>query len=472
MRAPLSDTSEAECPKDTAAQLFASVELRQFWEYVTTMRRSRTWADREALKIRGEWLTEDLVVQRVHSWGFHTVRLVCARARDAAHKERLRSFFVRDKLSRQMNPVASDPINQETLVFVKLGLTLADVASKLAMERESALLQRLYGLHGIPCLQEVLHFDDASTVGLAYKYCSAVSLQEMLERGRPLHMEELYTIATWVLQVLQAAHHRGVVHGDLQPKYVLLFVNEDGKSLAPGIVCGWSSASSVDCEAPNKCLEAMAEEFFTVRHAPGTPRSPELPRGLSMYIAPEQLVGMYFGTGCASPATDIYRLALSLKTGLTSQGPECGLLGVITPAQPEILSDGSKFRQIVMEALLQHSSGGHPDHDMDQRFSALLTEVCSSKDELLNMAGIHVSLKPWFERCLKREGHMRYQNAVDAQMGLDDAWAAFEASMLADRDASLREELSDQRRASTAVQRLVLHRWTPEADVAQSMDVS
>eukprot|EP00971_Amphidinium_carterae_P082892 1639876-Amphidinium_carterae.2 len=32
------DTDEARWPRDTTAKLFASTELQQFWEYVTTMR--------------------------------------------------------------------------------------------------------------------------------------------------------------------------------------------------------------------------------------------------------------------------------------------------------------------------------------------------------------------------------------------------------------------------------------------------
>jgi len=250
----------------------------------------------------------------------------------------------------------------------------------------------------------------------------------------------------------------------MQPKYILVNVSEDGKLITPGMICGWSSAVIVDGEERRHSLETIADELLASHRHPGSQAS-AIPRGLSTYVAPEQLVGMYFGIACSSPATDIYRLALSLQTGLTSEGPEGGLLGVITSPPCEPLSEGSKFRQIVMEALLQYSSGRHPGQEMDQRFRAILAEVCASR-EAPPLEGVHVALRPWFARCLQREIHLRFQSVSDAQMALDGAWAAYEACLLAERDA--KEESCDERRTSSINQKLVLQRWVHDTDTMQT----
>eukprot|EP00971_Amphidinium_carterae_P205251 4073733-Amphidinium_carterae.1 len=215
-------------------------------------------------------------------------------------QERLKSFFDRDKLSRQLNPVASDPLNQEEwrrdLGLCQVGLDFGrhcvrandgarectPTATTWCAQRSPWACQSCVFCFSI-AVKEVLRFDDAGTVGLAYRYSEAVSLQELLERGRRLQTEELYTIASWLLQVLQGAHHRGVVHADMQPKYILVNVSEDGKLITPGMICGWSSAVIVDGEARAGChpntvgrlqerrhsLETIADELLASHRHPG-----------------------------------------------------------------------------------------------------------------------------------------------------------------------------------------------------------
>ncbi len=72
-----------------------------------------------------------------------------------------------------------------------------------------------------------IHAVDAAG-GLPYlvmQYVPGLSLQERLDRGGPLELEEVLRIAMQTAQGLAAAHEQGVVHRDVKPANILL---EDG----------------------------------------------------------------------------------------------------------------------------------------------------------------------------------------------------------------------------------------------------
>jgi serine/threonine-protein kinase len=67
---------------------------------------------------------------------------------------------------------------------------------------------------------------DAGTAYLVMELLDGESLQDRLERGPPIGEKEFLRIAEGVLEVLQAAHARGVIHRDLKPEN-LFFVKDD-----------------------------------------------------------------------------------------------------------------------------------------------------------------------------------------------------------------------------------------------------
>jgi serine/threonine protein kinase len=63
---------------------------------------------------------------------------------------------------------------------------------------------------------------EAGTAYLVMELLEGESLQDRLERGPPVGELEFLTIAASVLEVLEAAHSRGVVHRDLKPENLFL----------------------------------------------------------------------------------------------------------------------------------------------------------------------------------------------------------------------------------------------------------
>jgi eukaryotic-like serine/threonine-protein kinase len=77
----------------------------------------------------------------------------------------------------------------------------------------------------------ILDGPDAGTAYLVMELLDGESLQDRLERGPSIGEKEFLKIAASVLDVLQAAHARGVIHRDLKPEN-LFFVKDDGTMAA------------------------------------------------------------------------------------------------------------------------------------------------------------------------------------------------------------------------------------------------
>jgi serine/threonine-protein kinase len=75
---------------------------------------------------------------------------------------------------------------------------------------------------------------EAGTAYIVMELLEGESLQDRLERGPPMGERELLAITASVLEVLEAAHARGVVHRDLKPENLFL-VREDGADAASGV---------------------------------------------------------------------------------------------------------------------------------------------------------------------------------------------------------------------------------------------
>lgn len=131
---------------------------------------------------------------------------------------------------------------------------------------------------------------DSENVYIAYEYVAGRTFREALRDGR-LTDGDAIEAAAQALDALAHAHARGIVHRDVKPANVLLADDErvDVRLLDFGLA---------------RVLEA--ETLTAAGHVPGT----------LAYIAPERLHGEE-----ASPAGDVWSVALLLYEALTGQHP-------------------------------------------------------------------------------------------------------------------------------------------------------
>jgi serine/threonine-protein kinase len=114
---------------------------------------------------------------------------------------------------------------------------------------------------------------DAGTAYIVMELLEGESLQDRLERGPPLTESEFLAIAAEVLEVLDAAHTRGVVHRDLKPENLFLVSSRD-----PG--------------APSARPRVKVLDFGLARLLDGqTITSHGLALGTPSFMSPEQAAG-------------------------------------------------------------------------------------------------------------------------------------------------------------------------------------
>jgi len=177
-------------------------------------------------------------------------------------------------------------------VVLKL-LLVDDPDSRRRLEREARALAQLRHPHLVP-----LHAlgEHQGKPFLVLPYLSGDSLQDRLDRGGPLPVEEALRFAREVGEALTAAHAAGLLHRDLKPANVL--TDERGRALLTdfGLVkrVGPGQSQTLSLSVRGRCL--------------GTPG----------YWAPEQAQGRHEEAG---PAADVYGLGALLYACLSGVPP-------------------------------------------------------------------------------------------------------------------------------------------------------
>ncbi|CAJ1368674.1 unnamed protein product, partial [Effrenium voratum] len=276
-----------------------------FWDFASSVPRSRSLGLRESQRLRGAWLAEHLAVQKVHGYSLYAVRIVCVVAEDAQHRQRLQDFFTRDERNMRVRfRPAADPLDQERRVLVKVPY---DSSLDGWVEHEWQVLDSLRGIEGVPRLfGQPFFFEDLGIRAIALEFSGMPSLQE-LQSVRPV--VEIYRAAQFFLATLEQVHQRGWVHADLQPKDLLIFdpsvggsVRQAQEALPSGLICGWSRAMRKDDRAD-----------VHVQQLPSLLAQPRLSTTWlvepSVFSAPEQYVTLYTGQAVETPSTDLFRLA-------------------------------------------------------------------------------------------------------------------------------------------------------------------
>lgn len=386
-------------------------KLRDFWAFATTVPRSASLAAKESTRLRGAWITDQLAVQKVHGYSLSAVRIVCVVASSDEERQRLESFFARDQRNmRARFRVIEDALDQERRVLLKVPYdTSLDI-----IWHEYEVLQDLAGIQGIPRLYGVpFFFEDLGVNALATEFSGATSVQETL--GTPV---DAYRMACF-LKTLQEVHARGWIHGDLQPKDLLLEPSSALASLrqsrvdqeeVAGLLCGWSRASRGAAE------ELDFEQLLPWLQA--APKSVPLARlrGASVFSAPEQYVSLYTGEEFETASVDLYRL------------------GAITACALGTVQRCHARRSLATETLrrLCHRALVHGERTPEELelFLHSLKELLEPEDLTLH-AGAE-GLAHWLQGLLSRPG-LRPRSAQEALDALQQAWASAEPSLAAAR---------------------------------------
>ena len=116
-------------------KFLADEALREFWEFATTVHRSRSLAAATCRKVRGSWITDSLAVQRVHGWGPRSVRLLCVHVASEERRERFRLFFRRDRrnLEGQLATIDSTNTNNITILQLLLLIIIMTILNTIIM---------------------------------------------------------------------------------------------------------------------------------------------------------------------------------------------------------------------------------------------------------------------------------------------------------------------------------------------------
>jgi serine/threonine-protein kinase len=143
---------------------------------------------------------------------------------------------------------------------------------------------------------------DAGTAYLVMELLEGESLQDRLERSPPMGEREFLAIAESVLDVLEAAHARGVVHRDLKPENLFLMGPQEEEGASPASGAGKVRVKVLDFGLA-RLLQGQAITSYGL--ALGTPS----------FMSPEQAAGRIDEI---DGRTDLFALAATgfrLRTG-------------------------------------------------------------------------------------------------------------------------------------------------------------
>lgn len=205
---------------------------------------------------------------------------------------------------------------------------------------------------------------DAGETFIAMECVEGRALSEVIRQG-PLPVESLLRYGHQLASALAHAHDRGVIHGDLKPRNIIVTPQGDAKILDFGL-----ARRNDPAEFDRRTLETVSED-----------KSMGL-AGTLPYMAPEQIEGSH-----ASPRTDIWSLGVTLYEMATG----------VRPFQGENL-------YLLCNSILRDAPAPIPSQ-------------CPRGLALI------------ISRCLEKEPARRYQRASEAQAALETLPPSTEGSI-------------------------------------------
>ena len=235
------------------------------------------------------------------------------------------------------------------------------------------------------------------------------SLRDLLHTRNVLPPQEAVALIAPILQALQYAQDRGLVHRDIKPGNIL-FKADGTPMLSDFGLVKVTSTSSNDATASLNETESITEHAFA-----GTPD----------YMSPEQI------TGQATPASDIYSIGIVLYEMLTGMRPFSAdnYMGVLVKQmyeQPRPLRDlnpqiPSALEDVVLRAMEKEASKRYQSPE-DLRQALLQATSTNTNDSVVT-----VSAWPTVEHSvLRRQQSGEQQRLVGEQLPVSPTRQTYE----------------------------------------------
>lgn len=151
-----------------------------------------------------------------------------------------------------------------------------------------------------------LQFAEDHQPFLAYEFIDGKSLEALIRDEGPLALPRACSLGRQIAGALEAAHHAGIIHGDLKPSSVLVTGGPDEEIIK---VCGFGTYSLKRDRFVSLVRLAMPPDGKTLF-------------GLPEYIAPEQALGT--SGDALDGRSDLYSLGVILYQMLTGAVPHLG----------------------------------------------------------------------------------------------------------------------------------------------------
>ncbi len=232
--------------------------------------------------------------------------------------------FARTLLARDLDQ------QREVALKVLRPQTAPDWKAYELFEREGAVLRELRH-HGVPAVYETFRapWEGTDAAFLAMEYVDGISLEQTISDRRHVDPEEVLSVFTELLGVLDYLHTRmpPVLHRDIKPANVI--VRKDG---APVLV-----------------------DFGAVRNVFRTPNeSTSTVVGTYGYMPYEQYMGQ------ASPSSDLYSLGATFLHLITGRPPSDFMTDAACLEVPESLPCGEPMRGVLARLLATAPGDRYP----------------------------------------------------------------------------------------------------------------
>ncbi len=245
--------------------------------------------------------------------------------------------------------LACDRRLKRMVAIKRSNLNVLDETNQERLLREAYELARLSHPHIVPIYDLVEHHQQLYIV---MQYANGGDLDDQVKRSASgLSLVEVVDIGIAMCDALEILHRKGIIHRDVKPSNVLLFVDEDTQESTP--------------------LLADLGVAYSMASVPITTDGKVY--GTIQFLPPEAILGR---EGTVDPRRDVYGLGAVLYYALTKQYPHgAGLEGLSEEALVSAPKPPQEYRrevpdwlaQIVLRAIDPDRDNRYPTMRMMQR---------------------------------------------------------------------------------------------------------